>query len=187
MHPELFRIGDFVFPTYGAAFAFSIGLGMFFSVRRSMKEGFDEVQIMTIGILAILGVVFGSKFMHVLINFSDYTAHPHRLLNLRKGHVFYGGYIGAIVVPWIYIAIKRLPFLAIIDIFSTYMGLGLAFHRAFGCFNAGCCFGKPTEVPWGVFFPPDSPAYSRYGDVAVHPTQLYEAGLGLLIFFSLLY
>jgi phosphatidylglycerol:prolipoprotein diacylglycerol transferase len=56
-----------------------------------------------------------------------------------------------------------------------------------GCFMAGCCHGRPTGLPWGVVFPPGSPAAARFGEgVPVHPTQLYEAGLLLVLLLVLL-
>jgi phosphatidylglycerol:prolipoprotein diacylglycerol transferase len=41
-----------------------------------------------------------------------------------------------------------------------------------GCFYAGCCYGTPTRLPWGVTFP-------TADSVPRHPTQLYEAAFHL--------
>jgi prolipoprotein diacylglyceryltransferase len=43
-----------------------------------------------------------------------------------------------------------------------------------GCFLAGCCRGRPTDLPWGVVLP-------DLGPPARHPAQLYEAGGDLLL------
>lgn len=57
-----------------------------------------------------------------------------------------------------------------------------------GCFLGGCCFGKPTDRPFGVVFPPGSLPYELYGEeVAVHPTQLYEAAFLFVLFFILFF
>jgi phosphatidylglycerol---prolipoprotein diacylglyceryl transferase len=58
--------------------------------------------------------------------------------------------------------------------------LGLAIQRA-GCFLAGCCFGRPTGLPWGVHFPAASPAGRAFPGEAVHPTQLYYLLAFLLV------
>src|SRR5919204_429820 len=51
------------------------------------------------------------------------------------------------------------------DTFALPLALALALGR-WGCFCNGCCFGKPTDLPWGVDF----------GDgVRCHPTQIYES------------
>ena len=53
-----------------------------------------------------------------------------------------------------------------------------------GCFFGGCCFGTPTDVPWGVAFSSSHFATIRWGfGTLLHPTQLYEAFLmGALAF-----
>jgi phosphatidylglycerol:prolipoprotein diacylglycerol transferase len=123
----------------------------------------------------------------VVTQFDWYLERPKRLLDFRTGHVFYGGYIGSITFPLIYTVLAKVRFRPILDITATYMPLALAIHRSFGCFNAGCCFGRPTDVPWAVTFPAGSLAAEVYGVVPAHPTQLYEAGAGLVMFAFLLY
>jgi phosphatidylglycerol:prolipoprotein diacylglycerol transferase len=57
-----------------------------------------------------------------------------------------------------------------------------------GCFLAGCCYGRPTDVPWAVTFT-DPIASANVGtplNVPLHPTQLYDAGAELLILVFLL-
>src|SRR5262245_30856785 len=43
-----------------------------------------------------------------------------------------------------------------------------------GCFLAGCCWGRPTDLPWGVVFP-------ELGPPPRHPLQLYSAFLDLAL------
>jgi phosphatidylglycerol:prolipoprotein diacylglycerol transferase len=57
-----------------------------------------------------------------------------------------------------------------------------------GCFMAGCCYGRPTDVPWAVTFT-DPMASANVGtplNTPLHPTQLYDAGAELLILVFLL-
>ena len=66
--------------------------------------------------------------------------------------------------------------------------LGQAIGRL-GCFSAGCCWGKPTHLPWAVAF---TGVYSARAvgtpmDTPLHPTQLYESFAAFLIFFFLLW
>src|SRR5215471_13263601 len=63
--------------------------------------------------------------------------------------------------------------------------LGTMFGRI-GCFLNGCCYGRPTGLPWGVVFPHDSFATLEFGNQPVHPSQLYNAlaGLGLFAIFQ---
>lgn len=77
------------------------------------------------------------------------------------------------------------------DMAAAPLGLSLAFARL-GCYLGGCDYGKVTSVPWAVRFPAGSPAWKdqiragllpadRLESLPVHPTQLYEAALGLAI------
>ena len=81
------------------------------------------------------------------------------------------------------------------------LALGYAIGRL-GSFLVGADYGLPTVLPWGMAFPAgappttaanlvtafaaDIPDGARSGDfVRVHPTQLYEAGLSLLVLAAL--
>ena len=66
--------------------------------------------------------------------------------------------------------------LAALDLFMPPLALAHAVGRI-GCFLNGCCYGKPTALPWGVLFPPDI--------LYRHPTQLYEAAALAVIFLLL--
>jgi len=73
-----------------------------------------------------------------------------------------GGYFGVELAKWsLGIRIKTG------DSFAVPVPAAVAIGRL-GCFVGGCCFGKPTTLPWGIDF----------GDgLRRHPTQLYEAAL----------
>ena len=187
MHPELFQIFGKTIPTYGAAYASAILICVLLGLRRVNKEGIKEERFLKAILIAIVGIMVMSKGFHVAISWDWYMENPKRFLNFRIGHVFYGGYIGACLFPLVYLKAIKEPYLPIVDICATYMPLGLAWHRALGCFGAGCCYGRPTELPWGVTFPKGAPASELYGLVAVHPTQFYEALMALGMFGIMLY
>lgn len=94
----------------------------------------------------------------------------------QGGLTFYGGFLAAIVTSVWVSRKKRMGILRVADLIAPYTALGLAFGRI-GCFLNGCCYGSPTDLPWGVHFP------HRSGPV--HPTQLYETLGALALFFVL--
>jgi phosphatidylglycerol:prolipoprotein diacylglycerol transferase len=118
------------------------------------------------------------------------------------GLTYYGGFIMAVATAWFLARRWKWPFLKLTDIAAPIIALGLAFGRL-GCFLAGCCFGKVTDVPWAVHFPLFSDAYKRHREqmpdmlsaqhetlgewmsLPVHPTQLYELFGALIIFAAL--
>ena len=101
--------------------------------------------------------------------------------------MFYGGLIVAVVVALWYIRRIGLPLWTTCDVFAPGIALGHVVGRL-GCLFAGCCFGKPTDVPWAITFT-DPFANANVGtplNVPLHPTQLYEAGAEALILLLLL-
>ena len=108
---------------------------------------------------------------------------PRELLTLaRSGGVFYGGLILAVVVALWYIRRVGLPLWTTCDVFAPGIALGHVVGR-FGCFFAGCCYGKPTTRAVGHHVHRSVRRRQRRhaADVPLHPTQLYEAGAELLI------
>lgn len=187
MHPILFQIGSYSVPTYGVVFSTSILIALILCVRRARVDELDDEKFIIAATLGVLGILVGSKLMHIIVSWEFYAGDLKRLLDFRKGHIYYGGYFGGVIIPLIYLYRKKEPIFRHADIWLTYSSLGLAIHRAFGCIGAGCCFGKPTAMPWGIVFPAGAKASIAYGPVPVHPTQLYESLLSLSIFLFLLY
>jgi phosphatidylglycerol:prolipoprotein diacylglycerol transferase len=96
------------------------------------------------------------------------------------GLVFYGGLILAAVVALGYMRWHRLPIWKLADFISPLIALGLSFGRI-GCFLAGCCYGRET---------PRVAMFSKILNLArlnvpLHPTQLYDAANGLVLFLFL--
>src|SRR5215831_4867025 len=143
---------------------------------------------MDLGIYIIISALVGAKLLLLVTDFQTFKANPAELLNLfREAGVYYGGLIVAVVVALLYIRHVGLPLWTTCDVFAPAIALGHVVGR-FGCFFAGCCFGKATNVPWAITFT-DPFAAANVGtplNVPLHPTQLYEAGAELLILIVLL-
>ena len=91
-----------------------------------------------------------------------------------------GGVMLAIAVILLYGRYHKVPIRHYLDTLAIGLLVALMFGRV-GCFLNGCCYGRPTDLPWGVRFPQGLPPTL----VAVHPTQLYEAA-ALFVFAWLL-
>jgi phosphatidylglycerol:prolipoprotein diacylglycerol transferase len=81
---------------------------------------------------------------------------------------------------------KNLPALGMLDLLSPGVAIGI-FVARWGCFFNGCCFGIPTELPWGVTFPEGSMPHYIFGTQHLHPTQIYSSLYGLVLFFICLF
>ena len=165
--------------------------------RRAPYEQIDVNVMLNGAMLTIIGTIVGGRVMFVINTWGERFATENRslfeaILESFKvwegGLVFYGGMLGSILAVWIYLKINKIDTLSFLDLFSTYGGLGLAIHRPFGCYLNGCCYGAPTNAPWGVHFPLEASATKWWGvEQALHPTQIYMGLSGLMIFFALLW
>ncbi len=188
MHPVLFDFHGLTIYSYGVLLAASYLLGLQFALVRARRRGLDGQRVMDLGIWIIVSALVGAKLLLFIVDFKQFTSNPRDLLGLaRSGGVFYGGLIAAVTVALIYLRRHRLPLWTTTDVFAPGIALGHVVGRM-GCLLAGCCFGKPTDVPWAITFT-DPAAAANVGTplgVPLHPTQLYEAGAELLILVFLL-
>ncbi len=136
--------------------------------------------------VAVVAVPFGllvSKLLHVIDKLSYYASHPGEMLN-PAGLTIFGAILGGILGMWIYCRLRGVPAAPLLDLAAPGVILGQAIGRI-GCTINGCCYGKPTTLPWGfVYTHPNS--YAPLG-IAVHPTQVYELLWDLLVFGLLFY
>jgi phosphatidylglycerol:prolipoprotein diacylglycerol transferase len=83
----------------------------------------------------------------------------------------------------------------VLDTYVLIVPIGLALQKP-GCLLAGCCFGSPTSLPWGIQYARGTPAHiHQYMDhvipsseslsLPVHPVPLYE-GISYLLILALL-
>jgi phosphatidylglycerol:prolipoprotein diacylglycerol transferase len=174
----------------------AIVIGMILSLFFAKKRGLPIYKFYLATALTVIIAFLGGKVYFVI---------QHYGLNLRDfifevilgyGTVSYGVYLGGIIGAFVVLRIMGINILMALDIYAPAIALSLCFGRL-GCFLSGCCFGKPCELPWAVSFPPNSPAYSAQVQaniisndapysLPVHPTQIYEALFGVLMFILLL-
>jgi phosphatidylglycerol:prolipoprotein diacylglycerol transferase len=188
LYPTLFTIGDFTLSTYEAAMTVAFLVAIFLAYRRAPKDGIDPGLVLDVCLWIVIGSLVGARFLFILTRIDDYMRDPVQLLMFWKGGlVYYGGLIGGALATWIVLHRRRAAFFPVADLLAPYLMLGYAIHRTFGCFLAGCCFGRPTDLPWGVVFPAGSAPHASFGSTPLHPTQLYTAAAAFLIFVVLLW
>jgi phosphatidylglycerol---prolipoprotein diacylglyceryl transferase len=188
MYPRLLELGPVTIYTYGVLLAAAYLVGLKLAMVRAKTRGLDQTRVLDLGIYIIISALVGAKLLLLFTDLRTYTANPRELLSLaRSGGVFYGGLILAVTVALLYIRRIGLPLWTTCDVFAPGIALGHVVGRL-GCLFAGCCYGKPTTMPWGITFT-DPFAAANVGtplNVPLHPTQLYEAGAEGLILLLLL-
>jgi phosphatidylglycerol:prolipoprotein diacylglycerol transferase len=137
----------------------------------------------------LLASLVGSKLL-MLFTEPEYRDHPLQLLSLdflRSGGVFYGGFVAAVLTGYFLMKRYNLPWWKTADACAPGIAIGNFFGRQ-GCFAAGCCWGKPTTLPWGVKFTELGHEITGVPtNTYVHPTQLYESFAMLGVFMFLLW
>ncbi len=92
---------------------------------------------------------------------------------------------GLVFALW-YFRRHRIPTWKAADIIAPGLALGHGFGRI-GCFLASCCYGRACSLPWAVTFT-NPYSHQLTGiplNLALHPVQLYEAGLNFINFLIL--
>jgi len=180
MHPVLIQIGSFKIYSYGVFVAIGFLAALWVSGREIARRGLDREKFLDMGFWVVLSAIVGARAFHVLVYRRQYFADPAEIFRLWNGGlVFYGGFLAATAVCVLYLRRHRMPFLPVADASAIGIPLGLAFGRL-GCTSAGCCFGKPTTLPWAVTF--TDPASLAPLHIPLHPTQIYESLAGFAIF-----
>ena len=189
MYPEIFEIWGYPVYTYGVMLALALISALFVAARLAKRDGLPSERMYDLGLWILLAGLLGSKLLLALL---DPTAKVFSMDFLRSGGVFYGGFLGGLLAAAILIPIYKLNFWKVADAFAPGIALGQFFGRQ-GCFAAGCCWGKATDLPWGVHFSDKGhdmtgvPIYDYTGTALhLHPTQLYES-FAMLAVFALLY
>lgn len=184
MYPDLFSIGPLTIHTYGVFVALGFLSGIFIATRTGKKIGIDPNRVLDMGFMIIVCGIVGSRIAYIFINFSHYAAHPFDILKLWQGGlVFSGGLILVIIVAVWYARHHGYNIWTIGDLWAPAAAIGQAIGRI-GCFSAGCCYGKPGDLPWCVVF--TNPKSLATLNVPLHPTQLYSSFSGFLIFIILI-
>jgi phosphatidylglycerol:prolipoprotein diacylglycerol transferase len=190
MYPEFFHIGPFALRAYGVFLAASFLIGLWLVYREAHVVGVDPERAFTLGFVLVLFGMVGGRIAFVLYHLQDFLARPLDIINPFQNSEHFGiaglnlqgGLVGGLAAGFIYLRRNHLPIRRTLAAAAPAVAFGIFLSRI-GCFLNGCCFGVPTDSFCGVQFPPESYAGYVFGAERVHPTQLYSAAYGLLLFF----
>jgi phosphatidylglycerol---prolipoprotein diacylglyceryl transferase len=183
MLPILIKLGPLNIYTYGALVALGFLIGVNWSAREAKHHGLDPEAVKDLCFYLIVGALVGARLWFVGLAWDHYSQHPLDILKLWEGGlVFYGGLILDLFLALIYVRYRRMSLGETFDVLAPGIALGQAVGRM-GCLAAGCCYGRPTKLPWGITFSNDQCLAPLH--VALHPTQIYIS-LSLLVIFFLL-
>jgi len=182
MHPILLQFGHVTIYTYGVSLAVAFLLATTLASHAANHTPSEFVflrgdMLLNFLSVALLGGILGGRLFYVLLYLPYFIEYPQEIFAIwHGGLVWYGGFLGGLLCSWLYIRVKKRPFIEVLDQIIPFVALGHAIGRL-GCFFNGCCYGTNTGAWCGVLFP------GHEGPVL--PIQIFES-LGLLAIYLVL-
>lgn len=197
-HPFVVQLGPLQLTGFGLAVLLAFVISQIIAQQELEHRGHarDAAVIPDLILASVVGTLIGGKLYYAGIVTGDW-----RDIFSRAGFVFWGGFIGAVLLNWIVVRRKQLTFMRFADVAGICIAAGYAVGRT-GCWAVGDDYGRPWDGPLAVMFPQGAPP-STAGEMArsfgtavpagispdtvlaVHPTQLYETALGFVMFLVL--
>lgn len=167
----MYTFGPLHINLYGFMFAFGFLAATYLAVKEAKKRNIEKDSIYDLALYLFFGGIIGARLFYVFLYWPKDI--PLTFFDIFKiwngGLAFFGGFIGALIVGYVYSKKKKLNFWMYADIFAIPLVVGHIFGRV-GDYLTGGHPGKETQLPWAI-----------YMDSALrHPAVLYEI-LGLVI------
>lgn len=176
MRPFLLSLGSFnilAAPVFAGLAA--MAAAYYIHLNRDYAE-LDRERYWDLMLPLAFGTIGGGVLLYFLFYGGGAAKNWARFVRTHRvgGGAFYGDIIGALSAAWVVWKVKGLSFRKVADLIGAAAPLALAVMRL-GCLQHGCCYGKPTQLPWGIVFTdPHSAVWRRYLGTPIHPTQVYE-------------
>lgn len=158
------------------------------------RRGNPPGKVLLLLTVSVVAFFIGSRLFHFLINLHLYRSGNLDLFAIQAvGFALYGGMMAAAGAVWLMCRLLAIPFWDAADAAACGFAPAIVIMRV-GCLINGCCFGKPTNLPWGISYPLGSQVHFyqiqagiSLFPVPVHPTQIYEMIFALAAFLIAIY
>lgn len=164
--------GTVLFLTYLVAILYLVKFG-----RKAKIDSFTAVLLLTeLVAVGILGSMIWDYLWTLALKVTGIGMGP---LGGAPGLAWMGAIVGSTLFGVWYIRFLKLDLLNVVDLLAPLLLFGYALGRM-ACLLGGCCYGKPTDLPWGITYPTTLPSYCAPGGIPLHPTPIYAALGGLI-------
>ena len=187
-NPVLVDLGFFEIRWYSIAYILGIIIGWMYAgkiIKETAKnkykfESVKKSQFDDLLIYLVIGIILGGRLGYVIFyNFDYYSQNFTEIFKIWQGGMsFHGGLLGVVVTIYIFSKNKNTSFFKFSDIVACVSPIGLFLGRIANFIN-GELFGKISTLPWAIIFP-------NGGNIARHPSQIYEAILEGIVLFILI-
>ena len=205
MHPVLFELGGLSVRSHGLLVAAGLAVGLIVTLRAGARLGLDRRRLFDATLWCLVGGLVGARLVGLLVTLPSLLAEPwawvdllgaprrvpRALLPWEGGLVHFGGLAGGAAAALVFARLRGVPFGTLTDVLAPGLSLASLWGRL-GCLLSGACFGKAGGGALAVAYGPGSVAYEAHRDAGLllppqeatyglHPVQLYEAGVELLL------
>lgn len=208
MIPKLFQLGPIPVYSYGLMLGLAFITASIILNKEFKRRKLDENAAINVTFIALIGGVIGSKLLYIIEEWDSIMSMPSSKLFSADGLfspaglTWYGGFILATLIIYLYTRSKKIPFLRVCDATAPSLAIGYGIARI-GCHLSGDGdYGLPVSefmswVPWGTDYsngtlPPSiafrgSDIAQKFGGVVpdttlCHPTPIYELIFCIAIF-----
>jgi len=182
---------------YGFMLFLGIVTAVLVGEQLCVRRGLDgQVYWRAVFYTLVFGLL-GARLYHILHRLDYFISQPLEILAFWQGGLgIWGALFGGL--SGFFLSTRKIgrtksggssklstfiskDFLAYLDIFAVCAPLAQAIGRWGNYFNKEL-FGYPTNLPWGIYIPPQlRPEQFKYYDT-FHPLFLYESALNLILF-----
>ncbi|MGH7939509.1 MAG: prolipoprotein diacylglyceryl transferase [Limisphaerales bacterium] len=188
MDPIAFHHGFVTIHWYGVMIALAFVAGLSTATLRARRENISAERIGDVVLWLMVGSILGARVVYVTTYWPEFAGQSiwEIFAIWHGGLVYYGGLMGGIAGGLAYMVWKKMPIWKTADVLAPSIALGSFFGRM-GCLLNGCCYGKPTDLPWAITFT-NPVAHELSGtplNIPLHPTEIYDGALNLALYFFL--
>ncbi len=184
--PILVKLGPLTIRWYGLLIATAVLVGVTLSQYLAKRRQINPDLLGDLAIWLVIGAIPAARLYYVLFEWPEYAQHPEQIIAIWQGGIaIHGAILGGIIATLIFSRLKQVSFWQLADLVAPSLILGQALGRWGNFFNSEA-FGRPTDLPWKLFIPPDRRPLEYANFAYFHPTFLYESLWDLMVFGLLL-
>jgi len=182
--PEPLILFGFPIHLFGLFASLGLLIGIYATGREMVRLQIPKDLLMDLAFAIMIPAFLSARLLFIFVHHDFYFSSPLNIIKFWEGGlILYGGLLGGLTGGFLFCRSRQVSFLKLGDAVALGLAIGFAVSRL-GCLFAGCCYGKPTSVPWGIVF--THPMALAPLNVALHPTQIYDFFLELGIYWILL-
>lgn len=184
--PVIVELGPFTVRWYGLLIASAVLLGVSLSRFLATRRHVNPELLSDLVLWLVVGAIPCARLYYVLFQWSEYAQNPGDIIAIWKGGIaIHGAIIGGLIASLIFAQLNKVSFWQLIDLVAPSLILGQAIGRWGNFFNSEA-FGRPTDLPWKLYIPPERRPPDLINFDYFHPTFLYESMWNLMVFGLLL-